>query len=98
VKPTGNFFGDKLKVRGVVEGICLVEAGAYEEGRLVQTIPTLKIGEFRRYEFEVTVRGGRDPEIRAYNVNGDADRYDVSSDDYGDDDYDNSFSGGWRGR
>lgn len=72
-KPTGNFFGDKIKAYGSVEGICLVEAGVFENGRKVQSIPLVTTSEFRRFEFEVTSKSSKDPEIRVYNIRGDSD-------------------------
>ncbi|RMG40307.1 MAG: hypothetical protein D6719_11315 [Candidatus Dadabacteria bacterium] len=73
VYQTGNFFKDKVKVRGSVEGICLVEAGVFEEGRKVKSIPVVTTRDFRRYEFEAVVHSTRMPEVRVYNINGDRD-------------------------
>lgn len=70
---TGNIFGDRRKVRGTVEGRCLVEAAVFEDGRKVQDIRVDTTPEFRRFDFEVKVRGGRDPQIRVYNSAGDRD-------------------------
>lgn len=72
VKKRGNFFGDKIKVRGRVEGKCLTEAGLYEEGRLVQLIPISTTDSYHRFEFEVNTRRDRYPELRAYNSEGEA--------------------------
>jgi len=70
VRPTGNYFGDKLKVAGTIEGICLVEAGAVQEGRRVRSIPIQTQRDFRRYDFEVVVEQGEYPEIRVWAING----------------------------
>ena len=83
VKTTGNFVGSKLKVRGYVEGICLAEAGGYENGRRVASIPLTKTASFKRFEFAVTVDGRSNPEIRGYNINGERDIYEVESTRYG---------------
>ncbi len=72
VKKSGGMFGDKYRVRGSVEGVCLVEAGYFESGRKKEEIPVAPGPSFHRFEFEVEVRGDRDPEIRVYNVNGDS--------------------------
>jgi hypothetical protein len=71
VRPTGNVFGSKYKVFGSVEGMCLVEAGYFEGGRKVSNIPVAPTRDFRRFEFEVTIRGDEFPELRAYTINGD---------------------------
>jgi hypothetical protein len=71
VRPTGNVFGSKYKVFGSVEGMCLVEAGYFEGGRKVSNIPVGPTRDFRRFEFEVTIRGDEFPELRAYTINGD---------------------------
>jgi hypothetical protein len=73
VRRTGNVFGDKVKVRGAVEGVCISEAGLFEEGRLVNRIPTAAGPRFQRFEFEVTTHLGYMPEVRAYNTAGDRD-------------------------
>lgn len=71
IRPTGNMFGSKYKVFGSVEGMCLIEAGYFESGRKVSEIRVAPSREFRRFEFEVVVRGDEFPEIRAYTINGD---------------------------
>ena len=73
VKATGNLFGDKVKVRGSVEGVCLAEAGLFEDGRKVESIPINTSDQFSRYEFEVKTELGNDPEIRVYTTTGDRD-------------------------
>lgn len=70
-RSTGNFFGDKYKIRGEIEGVCLAEAGYFERGRKRENISLVTTRDFRRFEFEVTVHASQSPEIRAYNVNGD---------------------------
>jgi hypothetical protein len=89
VKNTGNFFDDMVKISGFVEGSCLVEAGAFERGRLEQSIPIVTTRQFRRYEFTVVTDKGRSPEIRVYNATGDGDfripledRYQQQNDPY----------------
>lgn len=73
VKQTGNVFGDKVKVRGAIEGVCLAEAGLFEDGRKVESIPINTIDQFSRYEFEVKTELDNEPEIRVYTTNGDRD-------------------------
>ncbi len=79
VRKSGNVFSDKYKVKGSVEGVCLAEAGYFEQGRKVQDFKIFTTPIFERYEFEVTARGGRHPEIRAYNTNGERYIYSVNS-------------------
>ena len=86
IKRTGSFFKDHYKVRGAVEGVCIVEAGYFEKGHKAEEIPTVRTESFRRYEFEVIAQGDRQPEIRVYNLNGDPDVYEIVPDNY-DDDY-----------
>lgn len=71
IRSTGNVFGSKYKVFGSVEGMCLVEAGYFEGGRKVSDIKVAPTRDFRRFDFEVTIRGDEFPELRAYTINGD---------------------------
>lgn len=79
IKGTGNVFGDKVRVRGSIEGACIVEAGYYEDGKRVQPIGVNTTPEFRRYDFDLKASGGKNPEIRVYNVFGDRDVYDINN-------------------
>lgn len=80
LRSRGNLFGDKYRVRGTIEGTCISEAGYFEDGRLVEKIPVNTTPEFKRYEFEVNIRGdsSRDPEIRAYSANGEREEVELS--------------------
>lgn len=78
VKQTGNFFDNKVKVRGSVEGSCLTEAGLFENGRKVEDIPINTINSFERYEFEVKTHLDEEPEIRVYNTLGERDIIEIS--------------------
>lgn len=89
VKSSGNFFGSKIKVQGYVEGICLVEAGGYENGRRVASIPVTKSSNFKRFEFKITLDGSNNAEVRVYNINGERDIYSVG----GESSYDNPNGG-----
>jgi hypothetical protein len=92
IKKTGNLFKSYYKVRGTVEGKCITEAGYFEDGRRETIIPTVVTPDFRRFEFEVKIRADRDPEIRAYNTQGERDVYEIEDsdrrDDWDDDRYD----------
>ena len=81
VRPTGNLFGDRVRVEGSVEGVCLVEAGLFESGRKEQSIRIVTSPMFRRYDFSVRTRIAHRPEIRVYNVVGDRDEVWVRTDD-----------------
>ncbi len=84
-------FGDKVKVRGSVEGVCIAEAGLFEEGRKEENIPVVTTPQFRRFEFEVSSRTSKEPEIRAYNTEGRRDVYPVSDRESDRDDYDRRY-------
>lgn len=98
---TGNIFGDKYKVRGSVEGVCVAEAGLFEDGRKVQDIPIVTKRSFQRFEFEFKTRLSKDPEIRVYNTAGDRDIAPVSPEgdrrdrDDDRDDRDGGYGGGY---
>lgn len=70
VRPSGNYFKNKVRVYGTVEGSCLQEAGAYERNRLVSGFNVPSRPEFGRYDFSAQVDLDQDPSIRVYNVFG----------------------------
>ena len=76
-KSSGNFFGDKVKIKGTVEGTCLSEAGLFENGRKVESIAIPTRDRFGRYDFEVKAHMNERPEIRAYNTMGERDILEV---------------------
>ena len=67
---TSSKGGDKVRVTGAVEGVCLAEANLYEDGRPQRPIAITTVDSFRRFEFEITTKLHRDPEIRVYNAAG----------------------------
>ncbi|MBX7137170.1 MAG: hypothetical protein K1X83_04230 [Oligoflexia bacterium] len=79
VEKSGGAFSDRYKVSGTVEGICLAEAGLFENGKLTQRIRLRTAPTLKRYEFSITARLDDVPEIRVYNVNGDRDVYQVQT-------------------
>lgn len=81
-KSSGNIFGDKYKVRGSVEGVCLIEAGYFEYGNKRDNIPVSTSRNFKRFEFEIAVRASEKPEIRVYNINGDMDFIEIDPQQY----------------
>lgn len=78
-RSTGNYFDDKVKVTGTIEGACLSEAGYYENGRKVEDIPLVTSRNFKRFEFQVKGRESREGEVRVYNTLGDRDVYELRS-------------------
>lgn len=72
VRRAGGMFGSKIKVSGSVEGVCLVEAGSYENGRQEDPIRVYPRRTFQRFDFDVYVKGDKNPEIRVYNSAGDS--------------------------
>jgi hypothetical protein len=95
LRSRGNILGDKYRVKGVIEGTCVAEAGYYEDGRMVEKIPVSTTPEFKRFEFEVTIRGdsSRRPEIRAYSANGDRDEVELSR--MTEREFGSGYQGGW---
>lgn len=71
----GGFFSDRYHVEGALEGVCLIEAGVFEEGKKVRDIPIQTTREFRRFDFDVRADASNYPEIRVYDVNGQRDVY-----------------------
>ena len=61
---------DYYRVRGSFEGKCLSEAGYFENDRRVSYIQVRTVPEFDRFEFDLRVRADANPQLRAYNING----------------------------
>jgi hypothetical protein len=80
LKPSVSFFkrerarnvlgSQEEQVSGTIEGVCLIEAGYFEDGRKISDIPVVTLRDFRRFEFSTKVNLSKGGEIRAYNVNG----------------------------
>ena len=99
IRRSGNFFQSKFRAFGSIEGICLVEAALFEDGRKIRDIRIRTIPEFRRYEFDVQFDRGDEPEIRVYNINGDRDVFDLYEGEREDDRYNDpyqDYNSGWR--
>lgn len=77
MRPSGGLFSGKYKVRGNILGNCIEEAGYYENGRLKEKFEIPLNDRFQRKEFSVTVRSGRNGEIRVFNTRGDDDSIEV---------------------
>ncbi len=60
-------------IAGSVEGICLVEAGYFENGGLREKVKINPTRAFRRMNFSFRGRPDQRPEVRVYNVLGDSD-------------------------
>lgn len=50
----------------------MVEAGSYENGRREDPIRVYPRRSFQRFDFDVYVKGDKNPEIRVYNIAGDS--------------------------
>lgn len=101
VRRAGSMFGSKLKVSGSVEGVCLAEAGSYENGRPEDPIRVSPQRNFKRFDFDVYVKGDKNPEIRVYNTAGDSAVVRVEGEDeYRDDNdrYRERYDDRYRGR
>lgn len=81
VSRSGNFFKNKYRIYGSIEGICLVDVGAFEDGRKIHTIQVPTSKTFQRVDFDVQVDGDRNVEIRAYNVHGERAVYTLNPND-----------------
>jgi len=65
-------FGNSILVEGSVEGVCLTEAGGFQNGRLVGSIPIVTSRQFGRFNFQMSLSEADNPEIRVYNITGDS--------------------------
>jgi hypothetical protein len=59
-----------VHVKGVIEGVCLSEAGLYENGQQRKRISVSTLPTFKRFSFDLTAAPGTQREIRAYNTQG----------------------------
>lgn len=73
IRPTGGLFSGKYKVEGTVLGVCVVEAGYYENGRLKEKIDIPLNDVFSRGSFELRVRSGQNGKIRVFTTDGQED-------------------------
>lgn len=73
VKSTGSIFGNRLKVFGSVEGVCLSNAGVFQNNSPKSVINIVTRDRFDRFNFKVIVNGDEDPQVRVYNVQGNYD-------------------------
>lgn len=73
IKRTGGYFSSKVKVSGYIEGVCIEEAGLFEDGYKTSNFQIPTTNQFGRYEFQIVTDKDRVPEIRAYNILGDKD-------------------------
>ena len=85
---SSGFFSSKVKVYGTIEGRCIKEAGAFEEGRRREQFRIPLSPEFQRYEFSTRVDRNDIPEIRAYNIFGERDIVPIQRDFHNYDHYD----------
>lgn len=76
-RPSGGLFSDKQKISGNVIGACIEEAGYFESGRLKERIDIPYTSSFKRYEFRIGVRTGRNGELRVYTTQGDEERVSI---------------------
>ena len=61
--------GGKYIVEGIIDGVCLKEAGLYQNGErvIVFNLTTTRI--YKRYPFKIEVHVDDKPEIRAFDIN-----------------------------
>ncbi len=77
VRTGGDLFSSRYTVEGTVSGSCIEEVGYFENGSLKERISMPLDDRFRRNDFSVRVRSGRDGEIRVYTVDGNEERISV---------------------
>lgn len=73
VKSTGSIFRSRLKVFGSVEGVCLTNAGVFQNNSPKSVINVVTRDRFDRFNFKVIVDGDEEPQVRVYNVQGNYD-------------------------
>ncbi len=73
IEKAGISFEGNYRVKGTVEGICIIEAGVFKEGRKVRAIGVSAQPNFYRYPFSVLIKKDENPQIRVYNINGESD-------------------------
>lgn len=80
IKSGSDFFASssgEFAVSGSVAGTCVQEVGYFEHGKLKSQIEMPVDDRFRRQDFEIKARTGRDAEIRAYTLDGQEDRVSI---------------------
>ena len=68
-KQSSAFKGGKYQVEGVIEGVCIKEAGLYENGKRIVKFPLETSPYYKRFKFQIEIAEDNNPEIRAFNIN-----------------------------
>ncbi len=79
LRPTGSLFSGKYKVEGSIRGVCIAEAGYFENGRLRESVEIPLSDLFSRREFKFKVQSGRRGEIRVTTIDGQENFIDIDS-------------------
>jgi hypothetical protein len=69
VKQSSSFKGGKYRVEGVIDGVCIREAGLYENGERIFKFPLTLSPFYKRYDFSFEVVSDKAPEVRAFDIN-----------------------------
>ena len=77
VRGSGGLFSSKYRVSGSIAGSCIEEAGYYEYGELKEEIKFPLSDRYKRQNFQVRVRTGREGEIIVHTSDGREDIIDV---------------------
>ena len=70
VRDSGGIFSGKLRVQGSIVGMCVEEAGYFEKGRLKERFEFPYTSRFKRREFSIQARTGRQGKIRVLTSDG----------------------------
>ena len=81
VRDSETVFGYQVKIKGSIEGVCLTEAGLFENGEKTKNISVASSRNFKRFDFEVLANKNSKAEIRAYNTAGEKDVYVIDNGD-----------------
>lgn len=69
VKQSSSLKGGKYKVEGIIDGVCLKEAGLYIGGSRVLKFNLAITPSYKRYDFQLEITADDNPEIRAFDIN-----------------------------
>lgn len=70
IRSVDRYAPKEFKVGGTIEGICIVEAGYYEDGERVFELPVSVSRQYRSYSFAFDFHAEKSPQIRVIGVNG----------------------------
>lgn len=78
IRESVGMYKGLFRVRGVVEGVCLADAGVYVDGKKRDDIRTSQARRFNRFTFESRLKSGDNAEVRATNSAGETVRLPIA--------------------